>query len=82
MADLTIRDVEPVIVAKLQERAEQHGRSVEEEHRSILRNTLLADEGQCPSVTFEGYLRTMPDVGTDDDFARVEGAIRDLELAP
>lgn len=80
MAELTIREVEPVIVAKLKERAQQHGRSVEEEHRAILRNTLLADEEQFSAITFEGYLRTMPDVGTDDDFARIEGVIRDLEL--
>ena len=25
------------------------------------------------ALTFETYLRTMPDVGTDDDFARIEG---------
>ena len=34
----------------------------------------------CGTMTFETYLRTMPDVGTDDDFAQIEGVIRDLEL--
>jgi hypothetical protein len=31
------------------------------------------------ALTFETYLRTMPDVGTDDDFARNEGATREVE---
>ena len=31
------------------------------------------------TMTFETYLRTMPDVGTDEDFARIEGRTRDVE---
>ena len=80
MAELTVREIEPAIIAKLKERAERHGRSVEEEHRAILRDTLLEDRGEMPTMTFEAYLRTMPNVGTDADFARIEGSIRDIDL--
>lgn len=33
------------------------------------------------TITFESYLRSMPDVGTDADFSRIEGSIRDVDLA-
>lgn len=81
MAALMIREIEASILAKLQERADRHGRSVEEEHKAILRETLLDDNEASPAMSFEAYLRTMPDVGTDADFARIEGSIRDIELA-
>ncbi|ETX00701.1 MAG: hypothetical protein ETSY2_38605 [Candidatus Entotheonella gemina] len=79
MAELTVRDIEPEIVEKLQKRAERHGRSVEEEHRAILRDALVENRGETPTMTFEAYLRTMPDVGTDADFSRIEGLIRDFD---
>jgi plasmid stability protein len=80
MADLTIREIEPAIVEKLEQRAQQHGRSVEDEHRMILREKLLGEVDSPSEMTFEAYLRTMPDVGTDGDFARIEGTIRDVAL--
>lgn len=80
MSELVLREVEPSIVEKLKQRAEKHHRSVDEEHRAILRETLLGDSDQTPTMTFEAYLRTMPDVGTDADFSRIEGAIRDVDL--
>ena len=52
----------------------------EGEHEAILRDTLLAGSGKPPQTTFEQYLRLMPDVGTDDDFSRIEGSIRDVDL--
>jgi plasmid stability protein len=63
----------------LKERAEKHRRSVEDEHRAILRDTLLVGD-QDLSTTFEEYLRKMPDVGRDADFSRIEGSIRDVDL--
>lgn len=81
MAELIVRDVDPTIVARLKERADQHRRSVEDEHRAILRDALLAGEQGTPAITFEAYLRQMPDVGTDADFSRIEGSIRDINLA-
>jgi plasmid stability protein len=80
MAELIVREVEPAIVAKLRERAERHCRSVEEEHRAILRDTLLGFTCNVAPMTFEEYLRKMPDVGTDADFNRIEGVIREVDL--
>ncbi len=34
-----------------------------------------------PPMTFESYLRTMPDVGDDNDFSRIEGSMREIDLA-
>lgn len=81
MAELRLRDVEPTIVARLRQRADEHRRSVEEEHRAILRDVLLVGEQQPSTMNFEAYLRRMPDVGTDADFSRIEGSIRDVNLA-
>jgi antitoxin FitA len=80
MAELLVRDVEPAIVARLKQRAEEHRRSVEEEHRAILRDALLESHCAASPLTFEAYLRQMPDVGTDEDFSRIEGSIRDVHL--
>lgn len=81
MTELILREVEPSIIAKLQQRAERHHRSVDEEHRAILRETLLGDNEAMPTMSFEAYLRSMPDVGTDADFSRIEGSIREVDLA-
>ena len=81
MAELVVREVEPAIIAKLKERADKHRRSVEDEHRAILRDTLLVGDQDLSTMTFEEYLRKMPDVGTDADFSRIEGSIRDVDLA-
>lgn len=81
MAELLVRDVEPAIVDRLKQRADEHRRSVEDEHRAILRDVLLAAEQEMSATTFEAYLREMPDVGTDADFSRIEGSIRDINLA-
>ena len=42
MTELLVRDVEPALVAKLKQLADEHRRSVEDEHRAILREVLLA----------------------------------------
>ncbi len=81
MAELLVRDVEPAILARLKQRADEHRRSVEDEHRAILRDVLLTGGQETPAMTFEAYLRKMPDVGTDADFSRIEGSIRDVNLA-
>ena len=71
MAELIIREVEPVIVEKLRERAQRHCRSVQDEHEAILRESLLGAKEHTCDMTFEQYLHMMPDVGTDGDFARI-----------
>jgi antitoxin FitA len=81
MAELVLRQVEPAIIEKLKVRADKHSRSVEDEHREILRQALAVGDQDASTMTFEEYLRKMPDVGTDTDFSRIEGSFRDVSLA-
>lgn len=67
MSQLIVRNVDPSIVKALRQRAAGNGRSSEAEHREILRRALVADIG---AETFKGLLGSMPDVGTDEDFAQ------------
>lgn len=78
MAQLVVRKLESEVVARLKERAGRHGHSAEEEHRAILREALLG--GSAARMSFEDYLMAMPDGGTDEDFSRIEGTIRDVGL--
>ena len=66
MPQLIVRQVEEKVVKKLKERAGQHGVSMEEEHRRILRQALLG----TPKRSFKEALLAMPDVGKDEDFKR------------
>jgi plasmid stability protein len=69
MAQLLVRNLEDVLVRHLKKRAGEHGVSVEEEHRRILREVLLADHlGQRKS--FWQALSEMPDEGDDALFGR------------
>jgi len=77
MAQLTVRKVDESVVQALRLRAARNGRSAESEHREILRNFLLP-EASRPSL--EDFLRTLPDVGDDADFARIGGSIREVDL--
>jgi plasmid stability protein len=64
MAQLIVRNVDAALVRKLKERAAAHGRSAEAEHRRILEDALVEAE------SFKTLVRSMPDVGRDDDFMR------------
>ena len=68
MADLLVRGVDEEIVLALKARASANGRSVEAEHREIL--TLALTRPRRPS--FAEVLASIPDVGTDADFERVQ----------
>jgi plasmid stability protein len=68
MPQLLVRQVEEKVVRKLKERAGQHGVSMEEEHRRILREALLGAAKRKPS--FKEFLRSMPDIGPDELFDR------------
>jgi hypothetical protein len=46
-----------------------------------LREVLLGPAGQQGEITFEAYLQTMPNVGGDEDFTRIEGSIREIDLS-
>lgn len=64
--NLVVRNVDPEVVKALKQAAAAHGRSAEAEHREILRNAL----SRPPRRSFAEVLASMPDVGTDEDFAR------------
>ena len=68
MPDLLVRGVDAAIVSALKERAGANGRSAEAEHRAILAAALARPRKR----SFAEVLASMPDVGDDADFARVE----------
>ncbi len=69
-SNLIVRNIDESLARALKQRAANSGRSAEAEHREILREAL-----QGPSrLTFTEFLRTMPDVGLDEDFARAPAA--------
>ncbi len=68
MADLLVRGVEDGLVQALKKRAGAHGRSAEAEHRAILATALLAP----PRRNLAELLGSMPEVGLDADFERVD----------
>ena len=67
MPQLIVRNLDEEIVTRLRQRAAQHGRSTEAEHREILREVLLPLRRRS---SLKEYLLAMPDVGTDRDFQR------------
>jgi plasmid stability protein len=68
MPQLIVRQIEEKVVKKLKEQAGQHGVSMEEEHRRILREALLGTAAKPSS--FKEALLAMPNVGRDEDFER------------
>src|SRR5437773_1848059 len=60
MAELILRDLEESLARKLEERAARHGVSAEEEHRRILRESLLQIG---PKTLLEDYLLSIPPQG-------------------
>jgi len=52
----------------IKQRAARHGRSAEAEHRALLEEVLLRPKGK----SFVEALAAMPDIGRDEDFARLE----------
>lgn len=68
MADLLVRGVDEEIVRALKERAGRHGRSAEAEHREILAAALARPRRR----SFAEALASMPNVGADVDFERME----------
>lgn len=67
MAQLIVRNLEDDLVRRLKRRAGEHGLSMEEEHRMILREA-LSPKDTAPS--FWEHLSQFPDVGDDSIFAR------------
>jgi plasmid stability protein len=77
MPQLIVRDLEEKVVRKLKQRAGEHGISMEEEHRRILRDALLTKPK--PKLSFKEHLLAMPDVGLDS-IERQKDYGRDVEL--
>jgi len=71
MANLVVRNLDQRIVNALKQRAARHGRSAEAEHRAILEEILLPKPGK---KSFAEVLSSMPNVGQDADFERIEDA--------
>lgn len=67
MANLIVRNIDDAIATALKVRASQHGISAEAEHRRILEQALMRPKKK----PFLEVLRQIPDVGRDEDFARV-----------
>ncbi len=78
MPQLLVRNVNEKLVRKLKEQAGQHGVSMEEEHRRILREALLRSSRKKQS--FKDFLLSMPNVGEDEDFERGPQIERSVEL--
>ena len=68
MASLVVRNLDPHIVDALKERAVQHRRSAEAEHRAILEEVLLWPKRKSLSEV----LAAIPNVGRDEDFESVK----------
>jgi plasmid stability protein len=77
MAQLIVRNLDPEVVRRLRARAARRGHSAEAEHREILRRAL---GGRTSDRTLGDVLLAMPDVGTDDDFARPREMPRKVRL--
>jgi plasmid stability protein len=75
---LLVRQVEEKLVRKLKQQAGQHGVSMEEEHRRVLREALLGPSKNKRS--FKEFLLAMPNVGEDKDFERGPQIERPVEL--
>jgi hypothetical protein len=69
MPQLIVRNLDEELVRQLKKRAGEHGVSAEEEHRRILRATLL---GECreDQQSFKSFLMAMPDFDDDSLFER------------
>ncbi len=68
MAQLVVRRLDVELVNRLRERAATNQRSAEEEHRQILSHALRGPKRR----SFAEVLASMPNVGLDSDFARVQ----------
>ena len=68
MANLVVRNLNPHLVDALKQRAARHGRSAEAEHRAILEEVLLRPKKK----RLAEVLTSIPNVGEDEDFERIE----------
>ena len=77
MAQLVVRRLDPKVVVELRKRAARSGRSMEAEHREILRAALRPGRG---TQSLKDLLLLMPAAGKDSDFARLRSKPRRARL--
>jgi plasmid stability protein len=77
VAQLIVRKLETRVVAELRKQAARNGRSMEAEHREILR---AAFQQGKPRKSLKDLLAEMPAVGTDADFRRTRQRPRRVRL--
>lgn len=68
MAQLVVRKVADELVKTLKQRAAKNNRSAEQEHREILQSALRSTRRRA----LADVLASMPDVGDDKDFTRMQ----------
>ena len=68
MPSLVVRNLDESIVIAQKERAVAHQRSTEAEHRAILAEVLSKPKRK----SFAEALSSIPDVGNDEDFVRIQ----------
>lgn len=76
MPSLVVRNLDTTLINALKQRAVEHQRSTEAEHRAILAEVLLKPARK----SFAEVLASMPDVGDDADFQRIndDGKVADV----
>ncbi|MDP2178037.1 FitA-like ribbon-helix-helix domain-containing protein [Methylicorpusculum sp.] len=76
MPSLVVRNLDATLINALKQRAVEHQRSTEAEHRAILAEVLLKPARK----SFAEVLASMPDVGDDADFQRIndDGKVADV----
>ena len=81
MSQLVVRNLEPLLVRRLKERAVAHGVSAEEEHRRILQSVLLPREDATKYEVLKTVL--VDGAGPHDDglFERIRESPRDFDLS-
>lgn len=77
MAQLIVRGLEDDLVARLKQRAAKSGRSMEAEHRELLRKALLGSDRR---KSLKQHLLDMPDEGRDADFVLQQDKGRTVRL--
>ena len=78
MGQLLVRNLDDELVHQLKVRAARHGRSMEAEHRKILREVLTErkEEREVPSL--KALLLAMPEL-SEDELKRQDDFGRDIE---
>lgn len=77
MAQLVVRRLEEAVVRELRKRAARNGRSMEAEHRELLRSALRPGRGE---ESLKDLLLAMPAAGEDADFERPKGGPRRVRM--